>query len=619
MKSVRWLQSSLLLGALGLGAAFSACQGSIGGPLGNGPGEIGGSSKSGQGGSTVASGTGGSGASGTSGGAGQTPGTPTPGALPPKAGDALAAESADRLVMRRLTNNEYDNIVAHLVGDTTQPGLLFPPDPIGVQGYDAPSGVADLNVQLYFQTAQTLIANAVAKPQAAGNQLVVPAAATGAAQTASATQFIQTFGLAAYRRPVAAAELSDLLTIVFQPAVTAGATFAQAIGYVAQAMLQSPSFLYHWEIGPTASKVDSASGLVPLTPWQVASRLSMLLWADMPDKALLAAAQNNQLATPAQVSAQALRMYADPRATQALTDFHLQWLLQVAGNVTQLDETTKASNRFTPAVAQSLTGEFTQFLSSVYSPSGDGTFRTLLTASYTYANPALAAIYGVTVPGTGFTKVQLDPTQRAGIFTQLAFLASQADVSSDNPIRRGLAVYENLLCGGVNPPPAVVPGLPTSIPAGQTTRQRFSVHAESACAQGCHTLFDPPGFAFENYDAIGAFRTTDNGSPVDATGSFTTSGGCAAGTPACGTTLTFTNAVDLVTQLASNPEAQWCTERNWFRYAVGRMETPAELGSLQLAYRVATANAGFSLRDMLTSLVTSKAFLYRAPSPGETL
>jgi hypothetical protein len=551
--------------------------------------------------------------------ASSTPGQVLPGGLPPDPTTKLAAESSGQLLMRRLTGTEYDNIVAHLLGDTTQPALQWTPDPTTLAGYAAPTSVADLNVQLYYQTAQTLVANALKSANVAGNQLVVPAAGTStASQSAAATSFINSFGLLAYRRPVAAAELSDLLSIVFEPAMSGGSTFSESIGYVVQAMIQSPNFLYHWEIGPTAPTPDSSTGLVALTPWQVASRLSMTLWADMPDATLLQAAQNNELNTPAQVAVQAARMYGDPRASQALYDLNLQWLLQVAGNVTVLNETIKSSTLFTSAAAQSLSGEFTNFLSSVYSPSGDGTLKTLLTAPYAFINPALAPIYGVTVEGTGFSKVSLDATQRAGILTQLAFLSSQADVNEDNPVRRGLAIYENLLCGAVNPPPDVIPPLPTTRTTGETTRQVFATHAASACAAGCHTIFDPPGFSFENYDAVGTYRTKDNGTAVDSTGTFVTPGGCMAGDP-CGSTINFQNAVDLVTQLAANTETQWCAERQWYRYAAGRVETAAELGSLQIAYRSGAATPGFSLRDSLTSLLTSKAFLYRTPSPGETL
>jgi hypothetical protein len=612
MKSIRLLQSSLVLGAVVAVAGFAACEGSIGGPQGGSAGTQGtgnqdqGSSSAVSGGNTSA----GSGPASTSGSTGPSAITAgASGSLPPAATDTLTPESAGTLLMRRLTNTEYNNIMAHLLGDTTQPAALFPADAIALES-GAPNSVADLNVQLYYQAAQTLVANAVKNATAAGNQLVVPSAGTtAAAQTSAATTFIQNFGLLAYRRPVAAAEQTDLLT-VFSTAIGLNYSFGNAIGYVVQAMIQSPNFLYHWEIGPTEPTVDQASGLAPLTPWQVASRLSLMLWNDMPDSTLLTAAQQGQLSTPDQITAQATRMFADSRFSQALYDFHFQWLLEVAGNVTNLANTQHSSPLFTAAAAQAIGTEFSQFLSSVYSPTGDGTYKTLMTAPYTFINSDLAPIYGVTAQGTGFNKLQLDPTQRSGVLTQLAFLGSQADVTADNPVRRGLAVYENLLCGAVGSPPNFVPGLPATIPPGTTTRQRFALHASSTCALGCHGLFDPPGFAFENYDAIGAYRTTDNGSPVDATGSFVTPGGA---------TMTFTNAVDLAGQLAQSSEAQWCADRSWLRYGMGRMETAAELGSLQLAYRKATGTPGFALRDMLSSLVASKAFTYRTPSLGEAL
>jgi Protein of unknown function (DUF1588)/Protein of unknown function (DUF1585) len=214
----------------------------------------------------------------------------------------------------------------------------------------------------------------------------------------------------------------------------------------------------------------------------------------------------------------------------------------------------------------------------------------------------------VTGPASGFAKVMLDPTQRAGIFTQTAFLASQATDILDNPVYRGLSIYVKVLCGVVNPPPANVP--PVNFLSTGTTRQSFDAHGSSACAVGCHRLFDPPGFAFENYDGIGRYRTMDNGQPVDSTGTFTTPGGA---------TMTFNNAVDFAKQLAQSSEAQVCIDRQWTRYMLGRFETPAEQGSLELALNTAGKTPGFSLRDMLTTLLSSKAFLYRAPSAGEAL
>jgi hypothetical protein len=302
-----------------------------------------------------------------------------------------------------------------------------------------------------------------------------------------------------------------------------------------------------------------------------------------------------------------MRLLADPRATQSLFSFHQQWLLNSSLRIGDVTEIQKSSPLWTQAASDGVQTEFTQFLSSVYA-TGDGTLNTLFTAPYSFVNQDLAAIYGVTGPATGFAKVMLDPTQRGGIFTQTAFLASLANDVVDNPIYRGFSVYVKVLCGTINPPPANVP--PVNFITSGTTRQSFDAHGSSACAKGCHVYLDPPGFAFEHYDGIGQYRTTDNNLPVDSTGTFTTPGG---------TTITFVDAIDLAKQLAQSSEVQVCMDRQWTRYMMGRFETPAEEGSLELALNSASKTPGFSLRDMLTTLLTSKSFMYRAPSAGETL
>jgi hypothetical protein len=126
----------------------------------------------------------------------------------------------------------------------------------------------------------------------------------------------------------------------------------------------------------------------------------------------------------------------------------------------------------------------------------------------------------------------------------------------------------------------------------------------------CHGLFDPPGFAFEHYDGIGAYRTTEAGQPVDSTGTLLTPGRA---------TIVFQSALDLSQQLADSPEAQSCVDRQWARYMLGRGETLADAGSLSVAYQKAMATPGFSVRDLMTTLIASKALMYRQPSPGEAL
>lgn len=589
----RFLVLALAISTRGL----SACTGQIALPphAGSGPGPIG---------------SGGGSAGGVDASA---PGTPATPAVPIATTGTPPPESAGTLVMRRLTYAEYDHMLSDLLGDTTAPaegGNAWSPDAPNAAGYVAPSSVADLQVDLYNQTANTVVDSAFAALAAGmpAGKLAIPcrtAPTTAAAETTCATQFITTFGLQAYRRPIAANEQTDLLAL-FAKVRGLGLDFNQSLAAIVKGMIQSPSFLYHWEIGPTRP-VAGADGLVPLTSWQVASRLASSLWQTMPDDTLLQAAQAGRLSTPADVSAQVTRMLADGRAANGLFNFHAQWLFNFGSQGRDLTQLlTKTNPLFTASAAQAVQSEFTQFIASVYS--GDGTLQSLFTAPYSFINRDLGAIYGVTGPATGYAKVALDPAQRGGIFTQTAFLATLASDGADNPVYRGLSVYLKVLCGAVGSPPANVPAV--TFKAGGTTRQAYDVHGTSPCSMACHGLFDPPGFAFENYDGIGKYRTTEAGQPVDATGTMVTPGNA---------TISFQNALDLFRQLAGSAEAQTCVDRQWSRYMLGRMETTAESGSMALAYQKAAGTPGFSLRDMVTTLVTSKLFMYRQPSGGEPL
>jgi Protein of unknown function (DUF1592)/Protein of unknown function (DUF1588)/Protein of unknown function (DUF1595)/Protein of unknown function (DUF1585) len=608
--------SLLLLSTLAtLGA--SGCTGRIGDAgTGTGGGNSTGnpSGGSGQGGSTSgAGGSGGSATGGTSSGAGGTStGSGGTSQVPITTTGTPPAESAGTLVMRRLTYREYDHMLAYLIGDTTAPaegGDAWSPDAPNAVGFVAPSSSADLQVDLYNEAANTLVETAlqnVAAGKSAG-KLVIPCKTptTTAAEMTCATQFITSFGLEAYRRPVATAEQTDLLTL-FTTVRGLGLSFNESIGAIVKGMLQSPNFLYHWEIGPTKPTAGS-DGLVALTPWQLGARLAATLWEAGPDDTLLQAEQGGQLTTPAQVASQVTRMLADPRAANGLFYFHEQWLFTFGSQGRDLTQPlTKSSSLFTTAVAQGLPTEFSDFVASVYT--GDGTLNSLFTAPYAFVNKDLAAIYGVTGPATGFAKVSLDATKRGGIFTQTAFLATMGSDGTDNPVYRGLSIYEKVLCGNIGSPPANVP--PVNFIANGTTRQSYDAHGMSACASGCHNLFDPSGFSFENFDGDGVYRTTEAGQTVDPTGSFVT--------PA-GSTITFKNALDLSQQLAQSAEVQSCVDRQWTRYMLGRPETTAESGSMSIAYQAAAATTGFSLTNLISALMQSKAFMYRQPSAGEPL
>jgi Protein of unknown function (DUF1592)/Protein of unknown function (DUF1588)/Protein of unknown function (DUF1595)/Protein of unknown function (DUF1585) len=608
-KQGRHLRGIWSVTAVLIATGVSACNGSFGGMAANTSGAGGsGSSRAtttGAGGSgTTPTGTG----SGGSGPVTQDVGIVTTGTAP--------AEKAGVLVMRRLTYREYDHMLADLLGDTTAPaegGNAWSPDATNAVGFVAPNSVADLQVSLYNQTANTVVDTAVqalATGKAAGKlstslPSTCKAPSGTSAETTCATQFITTFGQAAYRRPVAAGEQTDLLKL-FSTVRGLGLSFTASIGAVVKGMLQSPNFLYHWEIGPTPPKVGS-DGLVPLTPWQTASRLASILWETEPDDTLLQAAQSGQLSTPAQVSTQVTRMLADARAANGLYNFHEQWLFNFGSQGRDLAQPLPKSNPiYTDSVANGIQTEFSDFVTSVYTT--DGTLQSLFTAPYAFVNHDLAVLYGVSGPATGFAKVSLDASKRGGIFTQTAFLATLASDFADNPVYRGLSIYLKVLCGTIGSPPANVPAV--TFMANGTTRQSYDAHGNASCAKGCHNRFDPPGFAFENYDGLGQYRTQEAGQDVDSTGSFTT--------PA-GATITFHDALDMSKQLAQSTEAQACIDRQWTRYILGRAETDAEAGSMSMAYQKAASTAGFSVRDMLSSLLQSKAFLYRQPSPGEAL
>jgi hypothetical protein len=511
---------------------------------------------------------------------------------------APTPEAAGVFVLKRLSNREYNHVVADLLGDTTQPASDFPDDDLGSGGFVAPVNVATLNAQHYEEAAGTLADAALS-----ANKLKIPCTNPAAnAEANCAKDFINQFGKLAFRRPVSADELGGLSSL-FATARELGFDFRSSIAQVAKAILQAPGFLYHWEIGP--SKGSPQNGVVSLTPYQIASRLSFFLWETMPDATLLAAADAGELTTPEQIQAQAERLLNDPRAQNTMENFHLQWLF--LDNLANLQKDPSAYPRFSDAVRDALIPELKNFTSSVILNAADGTLTSLLTAPYAFANSATAPIYGASVSGSALSKVTLDGSQRAGLLTQSAFLASRAGTNESNPTYRGVAIFKQLLCGTVPPPPANVPDVQPPSP-NMTTRQRFEAHDMNPCAVGCHSQFDPYGFAFENYDGIGAYRTSDNGQSVNSSGTVRTPGGA---------TLTFKNAVELASALAASDEVKWCTTRQWFRYMLGRAETAAEQGSLELAYRAAAQNPDFSIRDMLLSTTRSLSFRARTVADGE--
>ena len=508
--------------------------------------------------------------------------------------------------IRRLTRLEYENTLRDLLG--VQPNVLG-----ALQlGSDAESGRAGFvkggaitggDDVRNLMAASTAVIDAI-KPKLGALLPCSPLPTAAAEQEACARKFITDFGKRAYRRPLAQREIElaqALYTSQRSPEV--GASFEDAMAALIAGFIQAPQFLYHWELGPNAPVRDG--NLVRYNSYEIASRLSYLFWASMPDDKLFVAAEARALQTPEQIASEARRLLADERAKHGLADFHLQWL--EIGPLTQTAKDEGQKN-WSPAVAQAMLNETRDFAASVYlGDKAAGTLESLLTSRATIAEAGLAKIYGVNMTGTNAQPINLNPAQRSGILTQLAFLAAHADTGDSHPVKRGDAVLRRLLCMDLEVPDNIeVP--PVAEPNDtQTTRERFDVHGKATCAATCHQFLDPIGFAFEAYDAIGTYRTTDRNKPVDTTGSLT----LPSGTP-----LAFKDATELVGQLAKLPETQDCMSTQWMRYMLGRREVAGEASSLAVV-RELFKNSKHDLRELLVGLVRTRSFTHRSLSAGE--
>ncbi|HEY4187062.1 MAG TPA: DUF1592 domain-containing protein [Polyangia bacterium] len=584
----------------GLTVASSACVGHVSEPgAGAGSGGSGnpGSGGSGNPGSGSTSGGSGSGSSSgsASGGAGSG-GTPGSGG-DPGLDDVAAACAASNNALdagltpaRRLTRVEYSNSVRDLIGGSgTTIDALGDDERIGPFNSNAIAPITELLVQQYSEVAAALAVDAKSRLTQ-----ISPCDLTADKTTRCATSFVTTFGQRAYRRPLTGAEVTqyvNLYTIGQQAPEGAPNGFR----LVVEAMLQSPFFLYHYDVGGTGTP---QAGTVAITPWELASRLSYFLWNSMPDDTLFAAAQDGSLMKEATISAQVARMLNDSRAAGTIALFHRQWL-----DITDLPDQPKDPTMF-PQYDAALTDAMMQetaLFTDYVIRKGDGLLKTLLTSNMAFPQGGLFDVYGVKQPAgyTVGTPVMLDPTQRAGILTQAAFLTRWAHNNQTSPVHRGKLIRLNVLCGNIPPPPANVNTTPPVPTAATSTRERFAQHSSDPTCAGCHKLMDPIGLGFENYDPIGAYRTMDGLGPVDATGTINSAGPDLAGD--------FDGAIDLANKLAASQDVSNCFAAQWFRFSLGRMETTDDACSIQ-GIRDAFRASGGDIRDLLGRIALSPAF-----------
>ena len=438
----------------------------------------------------------------------------------------------------------------------------------------------------------------------------------------------------AYRRPLDAGEIRRLER--FWQANAAAGPLDEAVALTVAGILQTPTF--HFRIEPRRPAEGAAS--TPLSRWELASRLSYFLWDSMPDDELFAAAEAGGLGTRAGIEAQARRMLDDPKARPALVRFHHQWLgtdgvLLVAparrafGPLFGIEArlaTARDDDVEWPAimgpVRHSMKLETELFVErAVFDRAG--TFTALMTDHHGYLSDATAPIYGegvqrvdgpevtrkidLVVASIGRRKpltlypASFPPEERAGVLTLPSVLALGAYAVQPGPIPRGVRVLERLACMHLGTP---VQGAETALPpdiltAENTNRERTAAATRPGTCNTCHRTINPPGFAFEHYDAIGRWRSHDNGQPVDASGSLALAGG---------ERITFTDGVDFARQLAASDRVRDCYVLHWTRYALGeRLDAAATgLDALQAGFR-----ADDSIKTLLVSIAGSDLFRRR--------
>ncbi len=494
-----------------------------------------------------------------------------------------AADALGPVALRRLTAAEYRNSVQAVLGLAQPPSGTLAAEAIGKNGFD--------NFGSALNVDGTLAGQYAAIAADAAKVFTVSTCDAPKAAADCAASFLQDFGKRAFRRPLTTEEIQQYQKL-FSDALAA-TNYERATRQLVETLLQSPKFLYRFELGQSVNGATRT-----LTSYEVASELSYLFTSSPPDPMLMAAADANGLQSATQIETEARRLLKRPTAKDSF-----RHLLRIYGGLLRFDGLAKDTTvypEYTPELRAAMSDSTDQFIDSVLWE-GPGDFNTLFTAPYAYVNTALAGLYGVPDPGQStLAKQMLNPLERSGLLTEPSVLASHSKPFESFPIARGKFVRVGLLCENLPAPPAVVPETPAPDPT-LTTRERFARHSSDPACAGCHQLIDPIGFGLENYDGIGKYRTTENNKPVDSSGNIT--GTLDINGP-------YSGGVELSAKLAGSAEAKECLTTKAFQWAFGRDAGTGEQAAVT-GISTKLAPAGLDIREVVVALTQTDAFLFR--------
>jgi hypothetical protein len=428
----------------------------------------------------------------------------------------LSVRDPGPFVIRRLTKVEYGNTLHDLLG--VDPAVAQElPDEVPGEGYL--NSLSPLQTEQYLSIANVVLNHALAPkgkpPTEVQKRLFGETPEKGADLRVSAREVARKLARSAYRRPASDAEVEVLLG-VFDLGRANQLDYTAALRLMLKAVLVSPQFLF---ITP-AKETSAGEKIVALDDYQLASRLSYLLWATMPDAELSRLADEGKLHEPAVLRTQVKRLLASPRSRALFDGFGAQWL-----GAAELKDKTFDEAKFPQMTAEMRTAMYDEarlFFDSIVRENRSAV--TFVTGDYTYLNDTLATLYGMekTVAGHEMRKVKLTDANRGGILGMPGVLATTSFPNRTSAVKRGVWVLEQVLGEHVPPAPANVPALEKQDQkkvANLTLRQRTELHRTNAVCANCHKILDPIGFGLENFDAIGRWRDKDDtGGAIDAAG-----------------------------------------------------------------------------------------------------
>ncbi|WDI41586.1 DUF1592 domain-containing protein [Bremerella sp. P1] len=508
----------------------------------------------------------------------------------------LAPRDPGPFVLRRLSKVEYANTLHDLYGVSPSITASLPDEVVG-EGYL--NSISPLQSELFLTIANQVVDQIVAPegdpPTDVQKRLFGELPTKDTDLRAAAREVARSLARDAYRRPPTDTEL-DVLVSIFDLGHENKLNYTESLSLMWKAILVSPQFLF---ITP-ASEVDSKAEVVPLDDFQLASRLSYLLWSAPPDATLAALADNGQLHKPEVLRAQVERMLQHERSRALFDGFGAQWLR--VGELKNQTFDPELFPQMSPALRDAMIEEARLFFQSIVHD--NQSVLRFVDSDYTFVNEPLAELYGLqqAVTGPKMRRIKLDNANRGGILGMPATLASTSFPNRTSPVRRGVWVLEQVLGERVPPPPPNVPELEDQEQKsfeGLTLRQRTELHQSEATCANCHKVLDPIGFGLENFDAIGRWRNKNNtGIAIDSAGTLPTGE-------------SFSNPAELKELLATREGdmARNVTER-LMAYALGRqLEGYDEVVIDQLMVKIAEDD--YKMSTIIREVITSYLFTHR--------